>query len=259
MFFFILMGLGTWQIQRLYWKEGLLINSYKIWNSSCLEGKKINTFIHKMIMDPDLPKQLCDRCITLKGHFIPTTNLFLQGKTLLQKNKNLRSFLKKRSLSLYGVEVMTLFKTEDGDYLWINRGWAPLHKKIPMGKFLKEPTCQKISLYLKHPSKSSIFSNILPKNIPNSRIWYTPDLKKMSEGLHVQASPFFYGIQISKKELIHQKIEFPVPQLEMLPMQNNHLTYAFIWYSLGACSLLIYGIYHRRHRLQEEKQTYSLN
>ena len=257
LFFLILMGLGTWQVQRLCWKEGILINAQKIWGSSCLEGESAQNLLREIVAAQKILSPANDRCLILKGEFIFSTNLFLQSKMFSQKNKNVRKTLEKKNLSLYGVDVMTIFKTEGGEYLWVNRGWAPLYKKKPIVESLQRN--KSISLYLKTPPKVSIFSSLMPKNIPSAKIWYTPDLQTMSTIFEVQAIPFFYGVQISKKDSASQEIDFPIPQLEMFTMQNNHLTYAFIWYSLAACSFLIYGIYHRRQRLREREQAHSLN
>src|SRR5258708_3607273 len=107
--FLVLLGLGTWQVERLHWKEGLIAQRSAAVNAPAI----------------DLPKTLGEakplefRHVRAAGTFLHDKELFI-GATA--------------DNGTVGYHVMTPLRRADGSVLLVNRGFVPAEMKDPGGR-----------------------------------------------------------------------------------------------------------------------------
>jgi surfeit locus 1 family protein len=197
------MGLGTWQLQRKTEKEALL-------NSLAQNQYKLPQDVDSLqTLEPFTP-------LYAQGHFVPGKTIFLQAKTYKGKS---------------GVYVLDLFKTEHGNTLLIQRGWASKEIfSLPLNKI-------KVEGIGRYPSKPNFFQ---PQNQPPTYFWI--DLKGLSQSLNIPLLPYYLVAKDSFDPQILPTEPFPIPS-------NNHFQYAITWYFLAfliGSVLLWKNIFHRK-------------
>ena len=119
MLILVLLGLGTWQLQRKAAKEALLETLAQSQKNSPLNVDDIKTPI---LFQP----------LYATGQFVPDKTIFLQSKVHQGKN---------------GLYVLDVFQTQEGQYLLIQRGWAAKKNfNLPLGN-IKDRRNHKSSLF----------------------------------------------------------------------------------------------------------------
>jgi len=172
MLILVLLGLGTWQLQRKVEKEALLETLAQSQKNTALNVDDIKT--------PTLFQPLY-----ATGQFVPDTTIFLQSK--IHQGKN-------------GVYVFDVFQTQGGRYLLIQRGWAI--KEIlnpPQGNL-------RIEGITRVPSSPNYFQ---PANSPPAYFWI--DLKALSQDLNVPLLPYYLVANTSHDPRILPTLPFPLP------------------------------------------------
>ena len=237
---FILFSLGTWQLKRLEWKKALIQKEELTWNLPCSENNDLEALKKANKLD-DVP------CVKITGHFLEPFCVDILGKVPHPKDKALFHFLHVSHVSVLGKKRVCLFETIKGQKIWIDRGWTPQSKKTIHQSIPKQVT-QTISLDRSPPLNMSSFSMkwLFPHNNPDKGEWIDLDVKDLSSFFNVENTLPFYGETIDKT-FSNQKVTFPRPRSHPRVMHNNHLTYAFIWYSLCACFILMF-VYQDRKR-----------
>jgi surfeit locus 1 family protein len=99
----VLLGLGTWQIQRLHWKEALIATRQSQMSAPAIE----------LPATPD-PADLEYRRVTLTGRFLHDRELFLGGRT---------------HGGVVGFGVVTPLALSEGREILVHRGWVPPARK----------------------------------------------------------------------------------------------------------------------------------
>lgn len=200
----ILIGLGTWQIHRLHWKEGILAE------------------IAKAEAAPAVP---------LSGDPGPFTKVSVTG--------TLRADL----TATYAVEVRdTRYGQVLGTYLiqplerpgqpplLVDRGWVPEKRPTPLFQ-PQGPTT--IVGYVHAAETPGMFS---AGDDPATRTFYTLDPKAIGASLGLpQVAPF---ILVALGPAPPQGWPDPAKHLPRPP--NNHLNYAITWYSLAVTLVVIF-------------------
>lgn len=102
----ILVGLGTWQVQRLQWKTALIAE-----REARLAAEPVP--LPAVIDDPD---SYNFRPVTVTGRFLHEHELYLAGR-----NKGRRP----------GYGVVTPLERPDGQVILVDRGWVPMELKDP--------------------------------------------------------------------------------------------------------------------------------
>jgi len=206
----ICFSLSIWQVKRLKWKEDLISNIEKAYNSDSIN---IN------MLTGDL-RNFKFKNVYLEGIFINEKSMFLGPRV----NKD-----------QVGYHLITPFLFNDNRYILVNRGWL---KKIIK---IKE---QKKEYLIKGILKESDIKNIFtPKNNMEENLWFYISTKQMSEFSKLKlVDNIFVDLIKSNSNDKLTIINSSIPKIV-----NNHLQYAITWAILGLLFLVMNYIYSKRH------------
>ena len=206
----ICFSLSIWQVKRLKWKEDLISNIEKAYNSYSIN---IN------MLTGDL-RNFKFKNVYLEGIFINEKSMFLGPRV----NKD-----------QVGYHLITPFLFNDNRYILVNRGWL---KKIIK---IKE---QKKEYLIKGILKESDIKNIFtPKNNMEENLWFYISTKQMSEFSKLKlVDNIFVDLIKSNSNDKLTIINSSIPKIV-----NNHLQYAITWAILGLLFLVMNYIYSKRH------------
>ncbi|WP_187331210.1 MULTISPECIES: SURF1 family protein [unclassified Mesorhizobium] len=208
--FAVLIGLGTWQVQRLHWKEGLL--------------QTIEQRTHSA------PRPLAE----LEKQFAATgdvdyTPVTVTGTFLHLGERHFFATWEGAS----GFDVFTPLQLDDGRFVLVNRGFVPYDlkdaAKRPQGEVAGKVT---ITGLARNPLAGKP-SMMLPDNDVQKNIFYWKDRDAMaaSAGLPAGAGlvPFFIDADKTPNPG-----GLPVGGVTIIDLPNSHLQYAVTWYGLAA-------------------------
>ncbi len=208
--FVILVGLGTWQVERLQWKEGLL--------------QTIDQRTHQA----PAPLAAVETQFASTGD-VDYTPVTVTG-TFLHKGE--RHFFATWE-GAAGFNVYTPLQLDDGRFVLVNRGFVPYDikdaAKRPQGQV---PGSVTITGLARNPLDGKP-SMMLPDNDVAKNIFYWKDRDVMaaSAGLAAGAKllPFFLDADKTPNPG-----GLPVGGVTIIDLPNNHLQYAVTWYGLAA-------------------------
>jgi len=224
----LLIGLGTWQLQRLEWKEELIAERHTRSTDSAVP----------------LPGDLSDSKaldyvrVELVGRFLHDKELYLGSRTL------------KGSV---GYHVVTPFRLSDGRTLLVNRGWVPPERRDPESRAAGQLDGGEIRIEaLLRPGGWRGWSFTRPANDPAGNLWLWPDLPAMFAALGAEAAGLerpvttLYAESLPVGPLAELPGGLPVAVAGAIDLRNEHLEYALTWYALALALLIIYLIYSTR-------------
>ncbi len=208
--FAVLLALGSWQVQRLHWKEALIASIAERTTSA--------------------PAPLAE----IEQHFIDTSDVEYWPVTVpgrFEHDKE-RHFLATHE-GQSGFFVYTPLRLADGRALLVNRGFVPYDlkdaEKRPDGQV---PGLATITGLARNPLEGKP-SAILPDNDPAKNIFYWKDRDAMAQsaGLDTGAAllPFFVDAGPGAAPG-----GWPVGGVTIIDLPNNHLQYAVTWFGLAA-------------------------
>lgn len=220
--FLLLLGLGTWQVYRLHWKEGLI----------AIREAGIHALPTK------LPPTL-EAARPLEFHPVRATGQFLNDRELYLSMPSLQGDA--------GWHVITPLRLENGDVLLVDRGFVPSARRAPetrqAGEIDGTVTVTGL-LRLTDNTKPSWFT---PDNDVGRNQWFYWDLPAMAKATGVDhVLPFYIEADASPNPG-----GLPVGGQSVTDLPNNHLQYAITWYSLAAVLIVIY-IRFRQSRAGEK-------
>lgn len=204
----VLLALGTWQVQRLIWKENLL---------AAIEQRSQAEPVGLPAIEAALAA----------SEPIEYRTAFATGRFVNSGEQHFFATFNGQS----GFYVYAPLELADGRFLFVNRGFVPYD--------LKEPATRPESLLegeqritglarAKLEQKPSI---VVPDNDEQANIYYWKDLDRMAANAGLPADkvlPFFLDADAT-----------PVPGglprggVTVINLPNNHLQYAITWYGLA--------------------------
>lgn len=213
----ILVALGTWQVQRLAWKEGLI------------------AAIDQRIHSAPRPLAEIERQFTEAGD-VEYWPVVAEGTFDHTKERHFLATYEGQS----GFFVYTPLKLADGRFVLINRGFVPYDRKdsttrpegqiegpVTITGLARDPLAEKPSF-------------LVPDNDPAKNIFYWKDRDVMarSAGLDPAALvPFFIDANDAPNPG-----GLPVGGVTIIDLPNNHLQYAVTWYGLAAALAAVLGV-----------------
>ena len=146
---------------------------------------------------------------------------------------------------------MTPLKRDDGSLVLVNRGWVPLDKRDPESRpeGLPEGTVT-VEGVARVPAAQGWMQ---PDNDPAANMWFWYDIPAMAaqvgQAEPAPASRFPSSIEAGDAP---NPGGFPIGGQTNVNIANNHLQYAFTWYSLAITLIVIYFVFHWRRGSRDE-------
>lgn len=219
----LLLVLGTWQVQRLHWKEGLLERIEQRINSA--------------------PEPLAEiEALYLQGGDVDYRPTEVAGSFLHEGERHYLATWQGQS----GFFVHTPLVLADGRYIFVNRGFVPYDRKESESRREGQVSggVQIGGLARTAPEEKPSF--IVPENNPAKNIFYWKDLDAMarSAGLpEADVYPFYIDADDTPNPG-----GLPVGGVTRINLPNNHLQYAVTWYGLAFALVCVLGYWFVRGR-----------
>ena len=206
----VLCILGTWQLHRLEWKTELL---------NTIEAEHAKDAQNIIVTPEALNTGLNMTRGSVNGHFQHDKEIAIAPRTYDGKP---------------GYHILTPLKLEDNTFILVNRGWVPLDMRASKDRTETLKTSStKITGLFRVPEKANIF---VPENIPEKNQWYQINLKEIQNALKIKDLAPIILYAEKKGE------SFPLASATKPSPNNNHLQYAFFWFSLAGTLTIIYAL-----------------
>jgi surfeit locus 1 family protein len=223
--FAALVGLGTWQMQRLHWKEGLL---------AAIDERR-----HAPPADIDAIAALA-----ASGTEIDYRSVRLSGTF---RNSGERHFFATYD-GQTGFYVYTPLMLADGRAVLVNRGFVPYERKEPATRPESQREGPVTITGLARARLDAKPSWVVPENDIAKNIFYWKDWTAMTAASGLSAArtlPFFVDADATPNPG-----GLPVGGVTQFDLPNNHLQYALTWYGLAAALLAVSGVFVFRRRAE---------
>lgn len=215
--FVVLIGLGTWQVERLQWKQGLL---------ATIEARRTSTPLDLA----EVEKQFAStgdvdyRAMRVTGEFLHDKEQFFfatwKGDT--------------------GFYVYTPLRLTDGRHIFVNRGFVPYELKDHAKRPLEVIGSVAVVGLARNPLREKP-SFMVPDNDLGQNIFYWKDLSAMAANAGLDAAsfiPFFIDADVTPNPG-----GLPQGGVTLIDLPNNHLQYALTWYGLAAALIAVFGVF----------------
>jgi surfeit locus 1 family protein len=220
----VLVGLGTWQLERREWKLALI--------------ERIEARAHA---DP-LPLAAAKRRWEESGD-IEYLRLALTGRFLHDQERHLYTIVDGRA----GWQVITPLQTPGGEIVLVDRGFVPEERKDAAAR--REGQVQgsvRLTGLARAAGRPSWFT---PDNRPDLNRWFWRDIPGMTASLPPalgeRAAPF-----VVEAEAAPVPGGWPRGGVTRLALPNRHLEYAITWFGLAAALIAVFALYARRRLSQ---------
>ncbi len=214
--FIVLVGLGTWQLQRLGWKQELIARI-----ESGLEAAP-----SALPSDAAALEGFDYRRVRLSGRFHHGKELYLTPRTFEGR---------------LGVHVLTPFSLAAGAVVLVDRGWVPDERIASASRSEGQVAgTLRIEGIARPAARPNPFT---PDNEVASNRWYWIDLPAMEKAVGMPLLPILIeaGPAANPGGL-------PVGSLGTIDIRNDHLGYAVTWYALAVGLVAVVAFYRRRTR-----------
>lgn len=213
----ILLSLGTWQLQRLHWKQSLLAD---------IAARQAAA-----------PVPLADiEAMAASGGDIEYRKVTATGRYI--NNKERHFFATWRGQT--GFYVYTPLELADGRILFVNRGFVPYENKEPEMRMQGQLTDQQTVTGLARAKLAGKPSWVVPDNDVAKNIFYWKDLDVMAESVGLEKArvvPFFVDADSAPNPA-----GLPIGGVTQVDLPNDHLQYALTWYGLAAVLVTVVAI-----------------
>ena len=220
----ILLALGTWQVERLQWKEALIAST------------------EQRVHEPPLPLSEMEKIYRQEGsvEYRPVT---VSGTFMHQGE---RHFLATHDEAA-GYNVYTPLMLEDGRFVLVNRGFVPYEKKDPATRTEGQIEGPVSVTGLARDPLSAKPGFFVPDNDTAKNIFYWKDWAAMGSSAGLpnleEVVPFF--IDADSKP---NPGGLPIGGVTIIDFPNNHLQYAVTWYGLALALVGVVGTWLWRYR-----------
>lgn len=218
-----LLGLGTWQVERLNWKEGLL---------ATIEARRTSA---------PLPLAEVERQFASTGD-VDYQAVRAAGQFLNDKEQFFFATWKGDT----GFYVYTPLQLSDGRFVFVNRGFVPYDLKDPAKRPLSAVAGEVTITGLARNPLDGKPSLMVPDNDPVEKIFFWKDRTAMAENAGLDASkllPFFIDADATPNPG-----GLPIGGVTLIDLPNNHLQYALTWYGLAGALAVVFGAFAWRRR-----------
>lgn len=223
--FLLLIGLGSWQLRRLSWKQALI--------------SRIETRAQLAPVDlpprtawPTLANDDYDfRHVRISGRFDPTREALLYSNSPAGFRPE------------PGYFVLAPFELEEGGVVLVNRGFIAASEAHNSARRSWPERRQTIIGLMRAPQSRNPFT---PADDPERGVWYTSDPEKIAESQGIAgAAPFTIVLDPPGQGAPEAAGGLPRPVASGVDIVNNHLSYAVTWFGLAAALIVVFLAYAR--------------
>ena len=217
----VLLGLGTWQVQRLAWKEAMI------------ERAQTNRTAEPIPYDGLFPLEETGEDL----EYLPVT---VTGRFLHDREVY---YFATYEGGATGRFVYTPLERADGSIVWVNRGFV-LQEDVDPARRADgqiEGVIEVRGLSRMAPAEKP--NSLFPDNEPQNRLFFWKDRDAMTEAAGLdptQVLPFFVD---AARDGPHAAPRLPVGGVTRIEFPNNHLQYAVTWYGLALTLLVVGGAF----------------
>ena len=219
----VLVGLGTWQVQRLAWKEALLAT--------------IDARIHA---DPLPLDEVASRYPEIE--YVPVT---ATGRFDHAAERHVFTTWEGES----GYDVFTPLLLNEGRAVFVNRGFVPFDRKDPATRADGQVGGEVTVTGLARRGLAEKPSWVVPDNDPAKNVFYWKDVRAMRETSGLDPAIDVLPFVVDAGDAANPG-GLPVGGTTLIDLPNNHLQYAVTWYglALALCGVFGYRLWSLRKR-----------
>lgn len=212
----VMLGLGTWQLQRLAWKTEII--------------DQFEARISAPAVSPPSAVEDMDewrfRRVEIAGRFLNDKELHLIGKSYK---------------GTAGYHVLTPFVTDEGLTIFVNRGWVSQKQRRAADRpntLIEGPT--EVEGVIRESDRKGYF---VPENEPHNDIWFTVRPGPMAEHLSLSGpiAPYYVDELVPAEG----RPKLPFGANRTIEVRNEHLQYAITWFLLAITLAVVYVLWHR--------------
>ena len=217
----ILIGLGTWQLQRKAWKESLV--------------QQIETRAYgepgSILPESEWAGWRADqdefRKVRVTGTFLHDLEAPVYGLAPGTR----------QGAPLQGYYIITPLRLTSGPIVMINRGFVPTDLKNPATRKQAQPDAEvTITGLVRAPEARTAFT---PNDDPARNLWFTRNPQAIAEARGLESvAPFLIDADATPNPG-----GWPRGGQTQLTLPNNHLQYALTWYGLALTLVGVFGAF----------------
>lgn len=206
----ILCGLGTWQVDRLFWKQAIIAQIADRIHAAPVELAEVE---RRFAENGDV-------------EYVPVR---LRGSFVNEGERYFLSTFEERA----GWNVYTPLRLDDGRFVFVNRGFVPYDGKDPAKRSEGQLSGMVDITGLARNPPPEKPSSMMPDNDPGQNVFFWKNVAEMAVGQPASATgpflPFFVDAGPGRAPG-----GYPIGGVTIVDIPNNHLQYAFTWYGLAA-------------------------
>lgn len=219
----VLVSLGTWQMQRLAWKEDLLAT---IERRTTQEPLPLDSVVAKLASGADIEYTP----VQALGYF---------------DHANEQHFFATFD-GLSGYYIYTPLMLEKDSYIFVNRGFVPFDKKDQNTRPETLVSLSQDVVGLARSAPEAKAGWVVPENDLEKNVFHWKDLNAMIARTG-RPSEQFVPMFIDRDNKANPT-QLPVGGVTMIDLPNNHLQYAMTWYGLALTLIGVLGFYFMRQK-----------
>lgn len=213
----ILCGLGTWQLQRLQWKNGLIAKTEARLGAAPIP-------IAEALARAEAGEDLEYQPVTANG-------AFRHG----QASKVFNAHEGKP-----GVLIFTPLEA-DGAVIYVNRGFVPQDLADTIGKDVAARPSRVEGLFRSAEIKAGFEKSFAPKDQLSDNLYFVRDPRVFAAAQGISAPPYYIDSFV-----IEGEGQWPKGGLTRVEFSNRHLEYALTWFGLAGALIGVFLAYSFR-------------
>jgi len=226
-----LLGLGSWQMQRLQWKLQQIAKIEARQNTPPLRlQNQADIGVLTEAQHHYQPARLRGSFGSQLGFWYTQIHNPPSGITPQQRR---------------GYHVLSAFYLADGAAVLIDRGFVPASEKDALPA--PSQALQEIDIILRWPDKRGLFD---ADDSPSQNLFYVRDPKVIGQYWQLALPPVI-GEMVASRQATPT---WPLAGQTRLVLSNRHLQYAVTWYGLALVLVFISGLWHIRAWKQHKRQ-----
>jgi surfeit locus 1 family protein len=216
----ILIGLGTWQLQRKAWKDGLIAQI------DARAYAEPGAIVPPADWDTWRAEEDEFRRVRVTGTFLHRFETLVYGLASGQ-----------RGAPAQGYYLMTPLRLPDGAIVVVNRGFVPSELRDPASRPQSQPAGEATVMGLvRAPEERNAFT---PADDPARDTWFARDPQAIAKARNLdRVAPFYVAVDATPNPG-----DWPKGGQTKLDLPNNHLQYALTWFGIALTLVGVFGAF----------------